>query len=508
MDRKPNLTFWQIWNMCFGFLGIQFGFALQNANVSRIFETLGASIDEIPILWIAAPVTGLLVQPIVGYMSDRTWGRLGRRRPYFLIGAILTSLALFVMPNSPTLWIAAGTLWILDASINISMEPFRAFVGDNLPRQQRTLGFAMQSFFIGVGAIIASALPWMMTNWFAVANQAPAGQIPDSVTYSFYIGAVVLLLAILWTVVGSKEYSPEQLEKFEAAEAAAFGSEVSNEITHRDLDYTKRGMIWIVAGSLLAALVGLRSLDKQLFILGFGAVAFGLLLVLVSLFKRGAKPSHPLVEIIDDLHHMPIKMKQLAVVQFFCWFALFSMWIYTTAAVTSYHYGTSDATSAAYNEGANWVGVLFAAYNGFAALAAFVIPWLARVTNRRVTHLIALICGGIGLISFYFIQDPRWLLASMVGVGFAWASILSMPYAMLTGSLPAKKMGVYMGIFNFFIVIPQILSATVIGVLVRTLFDGEPIKALVLGGILFIMGGVATLLLVDPARAPLREQTT
>ncbi len=495
MKQKPELSFWQIWNMCFGFLGIQFGFALQNANVSRIFETLGAAKDEIPVLWLAAPVTGLLVQPIIGYLSDRTWGRLGRRRPYFLIGALLTSAALVVMPNSPTLWIAAGTLWILDASINISMEPFRAFVGDNLPRRQRTLGFSMQSFFIGVGAIVASGLPWVMTNWFDVANTAPEGQIPPSVTLAFYCGAVVLLLAILWTVLRSREYSPEELAEFERAEAETVGA---NEGARRQPNYPLRGGIWALIGGILIALVAINGLDKQLYILGFGAVAFALLLLIVSLAK-GEGSGGALTEIIDDLHNMPQKMKQLAVVQFFCWFALFSMWIYTTSAVTSFHYGTSDTTSQAYNDGADWVGILFAAYNGFAALAAFLIPWLARVTNRRLTHLFCLWCGGVGLISFIFISDPRWLLASMIGVGIAWASILSMPYAMLAGSLPAKKMGTYMGIFNFFIVIPQILSATVIGTLVRTLFDGEPIKALVLGGVFFILGGIATLF-VNPAR--------
>ena len=194
MKNKPTLGFWQIWNMCFGFMGIQFGFALQNANVSRIFQTLGAEVDDIPILWIAAPLTGLIVQPIIGYMSDRTWTGLGRRRPYFLGGAILASAALIFMPNSPTLWIAAGMLWIMDASINISMEPFRAFVGDNLPEKQRTTGFAMQTFFIGVGAVVASALPWVLTNWLSIANEAPPGVIPDSVKISFYVGGIAFLL--------------------------------------------------------------------------------------------------------------------------------------------------------------------------------------------------------------------------------------------------------------------------------------------------------------------------
>lgn len=428
---KPHLSFWQIWNMSFGFLGIQFGFALQNANVSRIFETLGASQDELPILWLAAPVTGLAVQPIIGYYSDRTWfPKWGRRRPFFAVGAILATIALFLMPNSSALWMAVIMLWILDASINISMEPFRAFVGDMLPNEQRTSGFAMQSFFIGIGAVIASALPWIFTNWFDVSNIAPEGGIPDSVKWSFYLGGLAYFGAVMWTVFKSEEYPPDDLEqlKRENAEKGVFD-----------------GLIESFAG----------------------------------IFK------------------MPKTMVQLAFVQFFSWFALFAMWIYTTAAVTSHVYGTTDTKSVLYNEGADWVGISFAVYNGVAALVAFLLPVLARWTNRKITHLIALFCGAAGLFSVYFITDPDMLLVSMVGVGIAWASILSMPYAILSSTLPSDKMGYYMGVFNFFIVIPQIVAASILGFLLRDVFDNVSIYALLIGGGSFVLAGLLCLIVDD-----------
>jgi len=429
--NKPRLSFSQIWNMSFGFLGIQFGFALQNANVSRIFETLGASIDAIPILWIAAPTTGLIVQPIIGYMSDRTWGRLGRRRPYFLTGAILATVALFIMPNSSALWFAALMLWVMDASINISMEPFRALVADLLPSEQRTIGFAVQSFFIGLGAIIASSLPYIFTNWFGIANSAPEGEIPPSVIYSFYVGGIAFLGAVSWTVIRTKEYPPQDMELFEKEKRE------------------RRGFF-----------VGMK-------------------------------------EIFLNLKHMPKTMVQLAVVQFFSWFALFCMWIYTTSAVTSHIFKATDPTSALYNEGADWVGVLFAAYNGFAALVAFLLPLIAQRTSRKIVHMISLIIGGLGLTSFYIITDPNILLVSMLGVGLAWASILSMPYAILAGALPPNKMGVYMGIFNFFIVIPQITAAGILGYLMHTVLNNQAINALVLGGLSMIIAGFCTLFVDD-----------
>ena len=487
MERKPRLTFWQIWNMCFGFLGIQFGFALQNANVSRIFQTLGADMDQVPGLWIAAPLTGLLVQPVVGYLSDRTWTPLGRRRPYFLAGAVLATIALFFMPHSPTLWIAAGMLWILDASINISMEPFRAFVGDQLPKEQRASGYAMQSFFIGAGAIVASLLPWLLAR-AGVANTAAAGEVPDTVRYAFYIGGVVLLGAIGWTVLRTREHPPEALARYEQAEppaplvaAAGTGAGVA--------------LAWLAAGVALATVIAANGWDRMLYVLAGMAAAYGLLLLLARVLPRdGMLPT-----IAGDLRAMPPAMRRLAVVQFFSWFALFAMWIYTTAAVAGTHYGSSDPTSAAYNEGANWVGVLFAAYNGFAALAAVAIPWLAPRLGLRGTHMLNLCLGALGLLSFLWVRDPQWLLLSMVGVGFAWASILSLPYAMLSDSLPAAKMGVYMGIFNFFIVIPQLVAASLLGFLLRVLFGNQPLWALALGGTSLLVAAACVLAVPRPA---------
>ncbi|MBD2723790.1 MFS transporter [Hymenobacter sp. BT189] len=426
--------------MSFGFLGIQFGFALQNANVSRIFETLGGT--EIALYWLAAPLTGLLVQPIIGYLSDRTWSpRWGRRRPFFLVGAILASIALLVMPNVTALWMAVGMLWIMDSSINISMEPFRALVGDLLPSEQRTTGFAAQTFFIGVGAVVASSLPWVFTNVFHVANTAPAGEIPPSVRYSFIIGGIVFFLAVLWTVLRTKEYPPENIAEFEAEKARSAG------------------------------------------------------------FANGFRES------FMGIFEMPKTMRQLAVVQFFSWLALFSMWIYTTPAITSHIYHTSDTTSKLYNEGADWVGICFAVYNGVSALAALLLPAIARATSRRFTHMLCLTAGGLGLISMYFIQDPKLLLLSMVGVGVAWASILSVPYAMLAGALPSNKMGYYMGVFNFFIVIPQVVAGLILGFFTKHLFHNESILTLVLGGVSMIISGLLTLRVndADDINLPVQE---
>jgi maltose/moltooligosaccharide transporter len=484
--KRPQLSFIQIWNMSFGFLGIQFGFALQNANVSRIFETLGADINEIPILWIAAPVTGLIVQPIIGHMSDNTWNRLGRRRPFFLIGAILASIALFLMPNSPVLWVAAGMLWIMDASINVSMEPFRAFVGDMLPSEQRTTGFAMQSFFIGTGAVIASALPYMMTNWFGIANTAAEGEIPDSVKFAFYIGGAVFFLAVLWTVIASKEYSPDELAKFNEGDQKSDKNKnpYERERMVESNTFITKGFLWVLIGFLLFIIFYFFIyMDYGLGVFFAGIISFGLLQLISGFLTRSGKTKSGLVVILNDLYKMPKTMIQLSYVQFFSWFALFAMWIYTTPAVTRHIYGTTDTTSALYNEGADWVGVLMAVYNGFAAVMAFLLIWMAKKTSRKTVHTISLICGGLGLISFYVISDPNLLIISELGIGLAWASILAMPYAILTGSLPAHKMGVYMGIFNFFIVIPQITAAAILGFFVQNLFGDQAIYALVLGGI-------------------------
>lgn len=573
---KPTLGFWQIWNMNFGFLGIQFGFALQNANVSRIFETLGANIDDIAILWIAAPMTGLFVQPLIGHLSDKTWSpRWGRRRPFFTIGAILASIALLVMPHSSALWMAAGMLWILDASINISMEPFRALIGDMMPESQRTIGFAMQTFFIGLGAIIASALPYMLSNWFGFSSEAKAGEIPDTVIWSFYLGAIVFFTAVMWTVFKTKEYPPHELAKYN-------GEGDAKENMHNE---------------------------------GFG-------------------------EIFKDFVRMPKTMMQLAVVQFFSWLALFAMWIYTTQGITSHIFdmkidkaqfqvldtelrkapvptekkgkeeheramkqldllkskfdagktpaltlGTVDyalgdrlldekallldfinlskiekissekvtkelasqqdkiaknpkdkvslsyetclyfinesvnvgkkmnwdenkkqkfavltelkAVKKEYNAGGDWVGIMFAVYNGFSAVFAFLFPPFARATSRKTAHFVGLLCGSIGLISIYFMPNKEMLLLSMVGVGFAWASILSMPYAILAGCLPAHKMGVYMGIFNFFIVIPQIVAASILGFILTTFFGSEPIYAMLIGGTSMFIAALLVFIVKD-----------
>ncbi len=490
MTAKPQLSFWQIWNMCFGFLGIQFGFALQNANVSRIFQTLGADIDDIPVLWIAAPLTGLIVQPIVGYLSDRTWNRLGRRRPYFLGGAIFASLALLVMPNSPTLWIAAGLLWILDASINVSMEPFRAFVGDQLPPRQRPAGYAMQSFFIGAGSVVASLLPWLLAK-AGVGNTAGAGEVPDTVRYAFYLGGAVLFGAIGWTVLRTREYPPERLAAFDDAHPPQPLGTARDDRTRRQ----RIGGAALLIGLAAVFAIARYGLDKQLYVLAGGIAAYGFALI-VSMYAR---PQGMFATIVRDLQIMPETMRRLAVVQFFSWFALFAMWIYATAAVTEVHFGSTDTTSAAYNEGANWVGVLFAAYNGFAALAAVVIPWMVRRCGLRVSHLINTALGGLGLLSFLLIRDPAWLLLSMVGVGFAWVSILSLPYALLSDSLPAQKMGVYMGIFNFFIVIPQLVAVGVLGLLIKQVLGGAPIQALAVGGISLIVAGLCVLRVEEPA---------
>lgn len=437
---KPRLTFKQILNMSFGFFGIQFGFALQNANVSRIFQTLGADIDKIGFLWIAAPVTGLLVQPIIGYLSDRTWHpRWGRRRPFFFLGAVFSSLALFLMPQSSALWMAATLLWVLDASINISMEPFRAFVGDKLPSSQRTTGFATQTFFIGLGAVIASLLPYIFTNYFNISNTAPAGEISDSVKYSFYIGAVVFLFSVLWTVFTTKEFPPENIE------------------TWAQEKLKTRGLLK-----------------------GFSEITTGI-------FK------------------MPKTMLQLAVVQFFTWLAFFAMWIYTTSGIAQNTFGTTDTTSKTFQDAGDWVGVMFMVYNGVSAITAFLLPLLATRIGRKYTHMICLIIGGIGLISMLFIKDQNMLLLPMVGVGLAWSSTLTMPYAILAGALPANKMGFYMGVFNFFVVIPQILAAAILGFFVKTVFHEQSIYALVVGGVSMIIGGILNVIVKDRDDIKLKE---
>ncbi|MGN6601663.1 MAG: MFS transporter [Ginsengibacter sp.] len=429
---KHRLTFGQIINMSFGFFGIQFGFALQNANVSRIFQTLGADIDKIGFLWVAAPLTGLLVQPIIGYLSDRTWHkRWGRRRPFFFIGSVLASIALFLMPQSTMLWMAAVLLWIMDASINISMEPFRAFVGDKLISEQRTAGFATQTFFIGLGAVIASLLPYIFTNVFHISNTAPAGQIGDSVKYSFYIGAFVFFLSVLWTVLTSDEAPPENLEEWKKEKKDSKG-----------------------LGNAIA-------------------------------------------EITKGIFSMPKTMGQLAVVQFFTWVGFYCMWLYTTASVGQNVYGTTDTASKAFQDAGDWVGVMFMVYSAVSAIAAFLLPLLAKRIGRKFTHMVCLIIGGVGLFSIIFIKAKMMLLLPMVAVGLGWASTLTMPYAILAGALPRAKMGFYMGVFNFFIVIPQLVASFVMGFVIRDIFHDQAIYALVIGGISMAIGGFFNFIVAD-----------
>jgi maltose/moltooligosaccharide transporter len=429
MAEKPRLSFWQIWNMSFGFMGIQFGWGLQLANMSGIYTYLGARPEEVPILWLAGPVTGLLVQPVIGSMSDRTWNRLGRRRPYFLTGAILASVALFFMPDSGALWMAAGLLWILDASINITMEPFRAFVADKLVEEQRTLGFVMQSFFIGIGQRLANALPYLFTALGVVGVMASG--IPLSVDYAFKIGAVVFLLAVVWTVATTKEYPPDDLELF------------------LRMKREKKGVL-----------------------AGFA-------------------------EIFSSVAEMPTTMKQLAVVQFFTWFALPCMWQFFGLAVARHVFLAPDEHSALFPQGTEWGGLCFAVYNVVCFIVAFLLPGLAKATSRKTVHTIALVCGGIGLISVYFIANKWMLFLSMAGVGIAWASILSMPYVMLSTAVPPARMGVYMGVFNLFIVIPQIVMSLIVPNIFNNVLGGDPRNAVVLGGISLLVAAATVIIVRD-----------
>jgi len=423
--NKPRLSFWQIWNMSFGFLGIQFGWGLQLANMSPIYKYLHAEESSLPYLWLAGPITGLIIQPIIGSMSDRTWNKLGRRRPYFLVGAILASIALFFMPDSSAVWMAAGLLWILDASINITMEPFRAFVADKLPEEQRTLGFVMQSFFIGIGQTLANALPYMFTALGVVGVMASG--IPLSVEYSFKIGAIVFLAAVVWTVATTKEYPPEDIEAFERM---------------------KREKKGILAG---------------------------------------------FAEIFSSVTEMPQTMKQLAVVQFFTWFALPCMWQFFGLAVARHVFLAPNETSPLFAEGTEWGGLCFAVYNVVCFVIAFLLPGWAKKTNRKTVHLIALICGGIGLMSVYFITNKWMLFASMAGVGIAWASILSMPYVMLSTAVPPARMGVYMGVFNLFIVIPQIVMSLIVPNIFNNVLGGDPRNVVVLGGVSLLVAAATVL---------------
>ncbi|MBA3729185.1 MAG: MFS transporter, partial [Sphingomonas sp.] len=441
--EKPRQSFAGLWNISFGFFGIQIGFALQNSNMSRIFQTLGSSLDDLPALWVAAPLTGLLVQPIVGYMSDRTWlGRLGRRRPYFLAGAILAALSLLAMPLAPALLVAAMLLWLLDASLNISMEPFRAFVGDMLRKDQHTAGYAVQTAFIGTGAVVGSIVPYLL-DYFGIANEAAPGVIPDTVRYSFWFGAIALFLAVTWTVVSTKEYSPDDMRGF-----GEEGAEEANALTLRAL--AARGFggsaAWIGAGLLVILAVARFELEKEVYLLGGLLMTYGIASIVAIVSARGGRRSNMLSSIVGDFKGMPSLMKKLALVQFFSWSALFIMWINTTPVVAQNFFGSADASSAAYQEAGNWVGVLFATYNGVAAIAALtLLPSLAKRIGKARTHIVGLLCGALGYASFFLFTDPQQLIFAEIGIGIAWASILAMPYAILASSLPQAKLGIYMG---------------------------------------------------------------
>jgi maltose/moltooligosaccharide transporter len=514
--HKPALNPAQIWNMSFGFLGIQIGFELQNGNVSRIFQTLGADVGELAILWIAAPMTGLIVQPIIGHLSDKTWGRFGRRRPYFLVGAILASLALFVMPNAPALWVAAGMLWIMDASLNITMEPFRAFVGDNLPDRQRTVGYAMQSFFIGSGAVLAGALPWMMTNWLGLSNVAPAGEIPQTVQWSFYIGGAALLAAVSWTVFSTKEYSPEQLAGFAAASGAAAGTR-SDSVLRTAGQFASGGAAWIIVGAVVAALVAVArgenrpaflgeiEVAKDLYVLAALIAGFGVIQLIASMLRAQGRNDNGFMEVVGDLFAMPKTMRQLAVVQFFSWFGMFALWIYSTPGVTAYHFGATDAASAAYQDGADWWSLMGSVRNGLAAAAALGFVLVAAKLNRCRLHAINLLLGAAGFAAVLLIRDPALLWIPQIGIGIAWASIVSLPYAILAGCVPQHKMGIYMGVFNIFIVVPQLLASTLLGFLITNLFGGEPIYAMVIASVSFVLAAAATLFVADGEAAAPRQ---
>jgi maltose/moltooligosaccharide transporter len=435
--EKRKLSFWEIWNMSFGFLGIQMGFALQNANASRILQIFGADVHELSWFWIIAPLMGLIVQPIIGHYSDKTWNRFGRRKPYFLVGAILASVGLILMPQAdifiaflPALWVGAGMLMIMDASFNIAMEPFRALVGDNLRTDQRTLGFSVQTALIGFGAVVGSWLPYVLTNWFGVSNTASGAVVPLNLILSFIIGAIILIASILVTVLTTKEYTPEALQNFQNEHP-----EPENVNSDEDLKESS------------------------------------------------------LMDIFDDFKKMPTTMRQLSWVQFFSWFGLFGMWVFATPAIAQHIYGLpyTDSHSPLYQNAGDWIGILFGVYNLVSAFYAFALPYIAKKLGRKKTHATSLIIGGLGLLSIYIMPDKNWLLVSMVGVGIAWTSILAMPYAILAGSISPKKMGVYMGIFNFFIVIPQIINALIGGPLVKYAYNNQAIFALMLSGVSFLV---------------------
>jgi maltose/moltooligosaccharide transporter len=468
--------------MCLGLFGVQIVWGLQNVNTSRIFQTLGADVDELALLWIAAPITGLLVQPVVGHLSDRTWGRLGRRRPYILAGALLTALALLAMPSVTTLWSACVMLWVLTAAINIAMEPFRALVADTLPEPQRTSAFALQVFFIGAGAVFASALPWMLTNWFGVGGGA------DTVIAAYAVGAVVLLVTVGWSVATTPERPPEQLA---AGPADIVHPEVPSARGAAAL--AKSGIAWTVAGALLAGFTAVLHPPRELYLMAGIAAVFGLLQLAAVMLRRRGRTSIGMVVIVEDILHMPPVLKRLALVQFFTWFGMFALWVYAIPAVAALDPASRDPASAAYGRSADWVGMLFAEYNAVAALVALVLPAVARRVGRRTCHAICLAAGALGFLGFATLTRAGDLWLPAIGIGIAWAAILSLPYAMLSDGVPARKMGVYMGIHNIFIVLPQLVAAATLGALVRVPFGGAPTGAMAIAALALAAGAVLSL---------------
>jgi maltose/moltooligosaccharide transporter len=478
--------------MCVGLFGVQIVWGLQNVNTSRIFQTLGAQIDQLPILWIAAPITGLLVQPLIGYWSDRTWGPLGRRRPFLLGGALLTAVAMVAMPNVTSVWAASLALWLLTASVNVAAEPFRALIADNLPSDQQTEGFAVQVFFIGAGAVFSSALPWILTHWFAIPGTAPAGHLPPSVTLTFEIGAVGLIAAVLWTVITTREPHPDSL----AADAPGQIGHAAPSITGA-ATLMRSGVLWMAGGVAIAVVAWAQRLEREIYVLATIAVAFGLAQIAAVVMRRSGRVSLGVFEIVEDILHMPPVLRRLAVVQFFTWFGLFAFWIYAVPAIAAHHYGTTDAASAAYNEGADWVGILFAGYNAVAAVGALLLPALARRIGRPWSHSICLMLGAVGLLGFVLIDDPMLLWIPTIGIGCAWAAILSLPYAMLAGAVSPRKMGVYMGIHNTFLVLPQLVAATVLGAIVNHLLGARAILALGLAAAALAAAAISALTIDD-----------
>lgn len=495
---KPRQGWAGLFNISFGFFGIQIGFALQNANMSRVFQSLGSSLDDLPALWVAAPLTGLLVQPVIGHLSDRTWlGRMGRRRPYFLAGAVLAALALVLMPLSGALLMAATLLWMLDASLNVSMEPFRAFVGDMLDKDQHTAGYAVQTAFIGAGAVAGSLFPWLLDH-FGVANQVVGGGIPDTVRYSFWAGGIALFLAVLWTVLTTREYSPQEL--------AGYGEQAVQDTSADTAALAARSMVaplrWVAAGLLLAFFTSERGLEKEVYLLAALLCGYGLVSLAAIALARAGRPASMLTSIVGDFSGMPEIMKRLALVQFFSWSALFIMWINTTPVVAQEFFASPDPASAGYQDGGNWVGVLFSVYNGVAAIAALaLLPWLSRRLGKARTHMVCLLAGAAGYASFFLITDPQWLLLSEVGIGIAWASILAMPYAILASSLPQSKLGITMGLFNVFIVVPQLLVATAMGSIMKAWFPGEPIWTMAFAAGTLVIAALAMLRVEVPGEA-------